>query len=109
MDARSGHEVWHYTVPANKGFHIGHRGVAMYENWLFYLTPDAHLISLDAKNGAVRWNVVVADSQKGYWTTMAPLVVRDHVIIGVSGDFDNLAGLSPIDRSRDRKNAMAVG
>ena len=92
VDARSGHEVWHYANPANKGFHIGHRGVAMYENWLFFLTPDAHLISLDANSGKVRWNVVVADSTKGYWTTMAPLVVRDHVIVGVSGDFDNLAG-----------------
>jgi alcohol dehydrogenase (cytochrome c) len=92
VDARSGHEIWHYDNPANKGFHIGHRGVAMYENWLFFLTPDAHLISFDAKNGAVRWDVVVADSKKGYWTTMAPLVVRDHVIIGVSGDFDNLPG-----------------
>ena len=81
----------------------------MYENWLFYLTPDAHLISPDAKNGAVRWNVVVADSLKGYWTTMAPLVVRDHVLIGVSGDFDNLAGyLRSIDPETGNY-AMAVG
>ena len=40
----------------------------------------------------MRWNVVVADQTKGYWTTMAPLVVRNHVIVGVSGDFDNLRG-----------------
>jgi alcohol dehydrogenase (cytochrome c) len=92
VDARSGHLLWHYTYPPNKGFHIGHRGVAMYGDWLYYLTPDAHLISLNAKDGTVRWNVVVADSGKGYWTTMSPLVIRNHVIIGVSGDFDNLNG-----------------
>jgi alcohol dehydrogenase (cytochrome c) len=92
VDARSGHLLWHYTYPPNKGFHIGHRGVAMYGDWLYYLTPDAHLISLNAKDGTVRWNVVVADSGKGYWTTMSPLVIRNHVIIGVSGDFDNLTG-----------------
>ncbi len=46
IDARSGHRLWHYTYPPNKGFHIGHRGVAMYGNWLFFTTPDAHLISL---------------------------------------------------------------
>jgi alcohol dehydrogenase (cytochrome c) len=92
LDARSGHEVWHYTYPPNKGLHIGHRGVAMYKEWLYFLTPDAHLICLNAKNGEVRWNVQVADVDKGYWTTMAPLVVRDHVIVGVSGDFDNLPG-----------------
>jgi alcohol dehydrogenase (cytochrome c) len=92
VDARSGHQIWHYTYPPNKGLHIGHRGVAMYKDWLFFVTPDAHLISLNAKDGSVRWNVVIADVSKGYWSTLAPLVVRNHIIVGVSGDFDNLQG-----------------
>jgi alcohol dehydrogenase (cytochrome c) len=92
VDARSGHQIWHYTYPPNKGLHIGHRGVAMYKGWLYFITPDAHLISLNAKDGKVRWNVQIADVEKGYWSTMSPLVVRDHVIVGVSGDFDNLPG-----------------
>jgi alcohol dehydrogenase (cytochrome c) len=92
VDARSGHQIWHYTYPPNKGLHIGHRGVAMYKDWLFFVTPDAHLISLNAKDGTVRWNVVIADVSKGYWSTLAPLVVRNHIIVGVSGDFDNLQG-----------------
>jgi alcohol dehydrogenase (cytochrome c) len=92
IDARSGHQLWHYTYPPNKGFHIGSRGVAMYEDSLFFMTPDAHLICLNANDGKVRWDVVVADWQKGYWTTMTPLVVRNQIIIGVSGDFDNLTG-----------------
>src|SRR4051794_3508412 len=92
IDARSGHQIWRYTYPPNKGLHIGHRGVAMYKGWLYFTTPDAHLISLDAKNGKVRWNIQIADVEKGYWSTMSPLVVRDHVIVGVSGDFDNLPG-----------------
>ena len=29
----------------------------------------------------------------GYWSTNAPLVVRNHLIVGVSGDFDNLPGM----------------
>jgi alcohol dehydrogenase (cytochrome c) len=92
VDARSGHQIWHYTYPGNKGFHIGSRGVSMYKDWLFFMTPDAHLISLNASDGKVRWSVAVADYQKGYWTTMSPLIVRNHVIVGVSGDFDNLTG-----------------
>ena len=92
VDARSGHQIWHYAYPANKGFHIGSRGVSMYKDWLFFMTPDAHLICLNASDGTVRWNVAVADSEKGYWTTMSPLIVRDHVLVGVSGDFDNLTG-----------------
>src|SRR5579863_8180798 len=92
VDARSGQQVWHYTYPPNKGFHIGQRGVAIYKDWLYFMTPDAHLVSLNAKDGTVRWSVVVADYTKGYWTTLAPLVVGNHVLVGVSGDLDNLRG-----------------
>ena len=82
VDARSGHQIWHYTYPPNPGLHIGHRGVAMYKGYLFFVTPDAHLVSLNAKDGTVRWKVTVADATKGYWTTMAPLVVGNHVLVG---------------------------
>lgn len=92
VDARSGHLIWHYRTPPTQGDHIGNRGVGMYKGWLYFMTPDGHLISLNAKDGTVRWNVVIADVTKGYWTTMAPLVVGNHVIVGVSGDFDNLTG-----------------
>ncbi|HVT99841.1 MAG TPA: PQQ-binding-like beta-propeller repeat protein, partial [Acidobacteriaceae bacterium] len=92
VDARSGHMVWHYNRVSTKGDHIGHRGVAMYKDWLFFTTPDAHLISLNAKDGTVRWDKIIADVDKGYWSTMAPLVVKNHVIAGVGGDLDNLTG-----------------
>jgi alcohol dehydrogenase (cytochrome c) len=93
IDARSGHMIWHFNHPTTEGDHIGHRGVAMYKEWLYFTTPDAHLISLNAKDGSVRWDKVIADVKKGYWSTMAPLIVRDHVIVGVGGDLDNLPGL----------------
>ena len=72
VDARSGHQIWHYTYPPNKGFHIGLSRRLDVQGWLFFMTPDAHLISLNAKDGTVRWNIAVADSEKGYWTTMSP-------------------------------------
>jgi alcohol dehydrogenase (cytochrome c) len=92
VDARSGHKIWQYTYPSNPGLHIGSRGVAMFKRSLYFLSPDGHLVSLNAKDGTIRWIVQVADAQKGYWTSMAPLIVGDHVLIGVSGDFDNLTG-----------------
>src|SRR5678815_3001185 len=49
-------------------------------------------IAFNAKDGKVRWNATVADSNRGYWSTNSPLVVRNHVMVGVSGDFDNLPG-----------------
>ncbi len=48
------------------------------------------MVALDAKDGKVRWMVEVADHGKGYWTTMAPFIVGNHVIVGVGGDQDNI-------------------
>ncbi len=90
VDARSGHQLWRYTYPLNKGDHIGQRGVGIYKDSVFFTSPDAHLISLNAKTGKVRWIVEIADVNKGYWATMAPLIVGNHVIIGIGGDLDNL-------------------
>lgn len=92
VDARSGRQNWHYHYHANEGLHIGQRGVGMYKGRLYFETPDAHLLSLDAKSGEVQWDVVLADVKLGYWATMAPLIIRDHVIAGVSGDFNDLHG-----------------
>jgi alcohol dehydrogenase (cytochrome c) len=93
VDARSGRQIWHYTYPPNTAFHIGHRGAAIYKETVFLTTPDAHLIALDAKDGKVKWDVTIADAKKGYWSTNAPLVVGNHMLVGVSGDFDNLPGM----------------
>jgi alcohol dehydrogenase (cytochrome c) len=91
VDARSGHQIWHYTYPPNKGDHIGQRGVAIYKDSVFFVSPDAHLVSLNAKDGKVRWIIEIADNNKGYWATEAPLIVGNHVIVGVGGDMDNIA------------------
>ena len=79
----------------SQGEHIGHRGVAMYKGYLFFLVSRCPSGFAEcAKTERVRWNVQVADVTKGYWTSMAPLVVGNHVLVGVSGDFDNLTRLS---------------
>jgi acido-empty-quinoprotein group A len=90
-DARNGKIIWHY-YRASQGDHIGHRGVGMYKDWLYFETPDCHLISIDAKTGHARWDIQLADPKLGYFATMAPLVVRDHVIVGVSGDVTDIPG-----------------
>jgi hypothetical protein len=59
---------------------------------VFLTTPDAHLVAIGAKDGRMKWDVVIADAKKGYWSTNAPLVIRNHLVVGVSGDFDNLPG-----------------
>src|SRR5215471_18674905 len=93
IDEHTGKEVWHHQHTKNNAFHIGHRGAAIYKDTVYLTTPDCHLIALSARNGEVKWDVLIADSSKGYWSTNAPLVIRNHVIVGVAGDFDNLPGL----------------
>ena len=85
-DVRTGRELWHYQYPPNTGSTIGNRGVGMYENWLFFETPDSHLVSLDAKTGKERWKVAIADPKLDYTSTVAPVVVGNHILIGIGGD-----------------------
>jgi alcohol dehydrogenase (cytochrome c) len=85
IDARSGHMIWHYNRPS-QGDHVGHRGVAMYKDRLYFGTTDAHLICLNARDGKEIWNVEIADVRFGYYISIAPLVVKDRLIIGTSGD-----------------------
>ncbi len=91
IDGRFGREIWHYHRPS-EGDHIGHRGLGMYKDWLYFTTPDARLVSLNAKDGSVRWIIELGDPKLGYFSTMAPLVVRNHVVVGVSGDVTDIPG-----------------
>ena len=91
LDGRTGRTVWHY-FRESQGDHIGQRGVGMYKDWLYFETPDCHLISLNAKDGTVRWDVELADPKLGYFATMAPLIVKGHVLVGVSGDVTDIPG-----------------
>jgi acido-empty-quinoprotein group A len=86
IDARTGTQLWHYQWKSQGGIHIGNRGVGIYGHWLFFETPDNHLISLDAATGKFRWSVEIADLALEYFSTPAPLVVGNHILVGVGGD-----------------------
>jgi alcohol dehydrogenase (cytochrome c) len=89
VDVRSGRPLWHYqrTLPKEMSLCCGpqNRGLAALGDRVFMGTLDAHVVSLDAKTGRVRWDVAAADADKGYSFTGAPLVVKDKVIVGVAG------------------------
>jgi alcohol dehydrogenase (cytochrome c) len=90
VDARTGHPISRYTYP-NKGGTIGQRGVAIYHDSLYYLPGCPPGLSRCQKWQAAL-EVEVADSAKGYWSTAAPVIVGDHVIVGIGGDSDNIQG-----------------
>ncbi|MBO0797687.1 MAG: acido-empty-quinoprotein group A [Blastocatellia bacterium] len=92
VNARTGEHIWQYDFQDKGGHLIGQRGVGMYKDWLYFETPDGWFISLNANNGKERWRKKIADEMQQYFTTMAPLVVKNHVIVGVGGDAMDVRG-----------------
>jgi alcohol dehydrogenase (cytochrome c) len=57
----------------------------MWEDMIYVATTDAHLVALDARTGAVRWDVEIADEALGYSNTSGPIVADGKVINGING------------------------
>ncbi len=89
IDARSGRAIWRYRrdLPDDLKLCCGavNRGFAMLGDRLFMATLDAHLVALDMRTGGVLFDVQLANYKDGYSATVAPLVVKDKVIVGIAG------------------------
>jgi alcohol dehydrogenase (cytochrome c) len=89
IDAKSGRRIWQFTrqrkVRNPNEINPFNRGVAVLGNRVFIGTLDAAIVAIDARTGQSLWETQVADSMLGYSITSAPLVVKDKVIVGVSG------------------------
>jgi alcohol dehydrogenase (cytochrome c) len=88
LDAHDGRQLWRYFWKTRGGTHIGNRGAAIWNNYLFFETPDNYLVSLDARTGKERWHVEIASFNEQYFSTAAPVVVGNHVIAGTGNDLD---------------------
>ncbi|MEQ1871677.1 MAG: PQQ-binding-like beta-propeller repeat protein, partial [Vicinamibacterales bacterium] len=89
LDARTGRPIWRYrrVLPDLLRACCGlvNRGLAILGDRLYLGTLDAHLVALDRKTGAVIFDVQVEEPKNGYSITMAPIVVKNAVILGVAG------------------------
>jgi alcohol dehydrogenase (cytochrome c) len=97
IDGRTGRRLWTYQRPVPKslltlGFGRVNRGIAILNDTVYFGTLDSHLVALDAKSGALRWDTPVADNKTGHCITVAPLVVRDKIVIGISGGEAGIRG-----------------
>ena len=97
LDARNGREIWHYSRPRSKGLAGDaasgiNRGVALRGDRVFMVTDNAHLLALHRLTGQLLWDAEMADSSRNYGSTSAPLVVKDLVIVGVSGGDEGIRG-----------------
>jgi len=90
LDALTGRVIWEYSRPRTAGLvsdaSLGtNRGVAILGDKVFMATDNAHLIALNRTTGQVVWETVMPDEAQQYGSTVAPLIVKDMVIAGVSG------------------------
>jgi alcohol dehydrogenase (cytochrome c) len=96
MDARTGRPYWRYERPVPDATFVCcgnvNRGLAILGDTIFMGTLDAHLVALDASTGRVKWDTKVADYTHGYSVTVAPLVVKDKVVIGPAGGERGISG-----------------
>ncbi len=98
--------LWRYKRKLPAGFSALHntsRGVALYGDKVYLPALDATLVALDAKTGKVAWEAKVEDWKTGYYMTMAPLVVKGKVLVGVAGGEFGVRGFVAGVRRRDRQ------
>src|SRR6266705_466751 len=89
LDARTGRQIWRYRRELQPNLTaccgLVNRGFGVLGDKLFMVTLDAHLLALDMKTGAIVWDVTMQDYKTGYASTVAPIVVKNKVIVGVAG------------------------
>ena len=89
LDAATGRLFWRYQHNPAKNSRpcCGrvNRGLAILGDKVFMATIDARLIALDVTTGQPAWQKTLADPAAGYAMTLAPLVIKDKVIVGVAG------------------------
>ncbi|HEY7672472.1 MAG TPA: PQQ-binding-like beta-propeller repeat protein, partial [Gammaproteobacteria bacterium] len=89
LDAATGRPFWTYhhepSAAARTCCGRVNRGVAILGDTLFMGTIDADLLAIDAKSGQLVWDATVADAAQNYSITMAPVVVKNKVMVGTAG------------------------
>jgi alcohol dehydrogenase (cytochrome c) len=89
VDAKTGRVFWQYRYTVSPDARVccgaNNRGLAILGSTLFMGTLDGHLVAIDAAGGRPLWNVAVGNPALGYSITMAPLAVKDKILVGVGG------------------------
>jgi alcohol dehydrogenase (cytochrome c) len=88
IDARTGTLLWRYRRPLPNPVVLNHptsRGVAIYNDKVYFAAGEAVLVALNAKTGEEAWTSRVADNASGYYMSLAPLVADGKVLVGTSG------------------------
>jgi alcohol dehydrogenase (cytochrome c) len=89
LDTRTGRPLWKYRRPMPDDVRVCcgqvNRGVAVLGDLVYVGTIDAYLVALSVKTGEVIWSKEVANYKAGHSITVAPLAVKDRIIVGIAG------------------------
>ncbi|HYZ61955.1 MAG TPA: methanol/ethanol family PQQ-dependent dehydrogenase [Acetobacteraceae bacterium] len=88
------------------------RGVAYGDGKIILAQADATVVALDAKTGKELWHVKNGDPAKGETMTAAPMIVKDKVLVGISGGEFGVQGRLTAYNLKDGSrawNAASVG
>lgn len=83
LDAKTGQWFWIWQAYKKRSISIN-RGVAIYGDKILFSTSDCKLVALNKETGDLVWFNQYASSVQGYFSTMAPLIIGDAVVTGVS-------------------------
>jgi alcohol dehydrogenase (cytochrome c) len=107
LDATTGRVFWSYRYNNSPDLLVccgsNNRGLAILGDALFMGTLDGALVALDTKSGRPLWKTQVADSKSGYSITVAPLAVKDRVIVGMGGGEYGIRGFIAAFNARSGK------
>lgn len=96
LDAATGRVFWTYAYTPSPMARLCcgrvNRGLAILGNTLFMGTIDGNLVAIDARDGRPLWTAPVGRPEAGYSVTVAPLVVKDKVIVGPAGGEYGISG-----------------
>ncbi len=97
IDARDGTTLWHYYWKTRGGTSLQTRGLGMWRNHIYFELNDDWAVCLDAKTGKEIWRHEIAPFEQQYFSSNAPMVLKDHVLVGTGNDLDAPAFLKSLD------------
>jgi alcohol dehydrogenase (cytochrome c) len=97
LDARDGTLLWHYYWKTRGGTSLQTRGLGMWRNYVYFELNDDWVVCLDAKTGKEIWKHEIAPFDQQYFSSNAPMVIKDHVLVGTGNDLDAPAFLKSLD------------
>ncbi len=104
LDAATGELKWTFSPPVDAAAQgvaccdVINRGAAYADGKVIFNTLDDSTVALDARTGEVIWHTQLGDFTRGETMTMAPLIVRNHVLVGnAGGEFGIRGWLASLD------------